>query len=215
MEKVAKYFSYYFSDVICSLHFDQGSFIETSYEEDNMVYVSKKLKEKAIPTLYLPKTTEDTTVIVSSTTKKQIQHYNEIENRTQIEDMKNVNKKLQKAIEITTKELAALTRKYQKSLNQNHIIKKELKQYTNLLFTDKKIKQIFSKIFSSSQIKILMGKKKASWSDHDMAMGYTIKYLSNYACYNYLVKNMNFPLPGWSTLGDWIRTKSGSGFKKN
>ncbi|XP_044262177.1 uncharacterized protein LOC123009737 isoform X1 [Tribolium madens] len=71
-------------------------------------------------------------------------------------------------------------------------------------------KVLLSKVFSESQIKILSGKKKIYWSDDDMAVGYTIRHLSNRRCYMYLTKKLNFPLPAVSSIKRWMTLKNGS-----
>lgn len=70
-----------------------------------------------------------------------------------------------------------------------------------------KQKALLAKVFSESQIKILSGKKKIYWSNDDMAMGYTIRHLSNKRCYTYLSKNLNIPLPALSSLKRWATIK--------
>lgn len=68
-------------------------------------------------------------------------------------------------------------------------------------------KNILAKVFSESQIKILSGKKKIYWSNDDMAVGYTIRHLSNKRCYAYLTKNLNIPLPALSSIKRWATIK--------
>lgn len=78
-------------------------------------------------------------------------------------------------------------------------------QRTSMSLADQK--NILSKVFSESQIKILSGKKKIYWSNDDMAMGYTIRHLSNKRCYMYLSKNLNIPLPALSSIKRWSTLK--------
>lgn len=68
-------------------------------------------------------------------------------------------------------------------------------------------KSLLSKVFSESQIKILSGKKKIYWSHDDMAIGYTIRHMSNKRCYIYLSKKLNIPLPGLSSIKRWQALK--------
>jgi hypothetical protein len=69
-------------------------------------------------------------------------------------------------------------------------------------------KMLLSKVFSESQIKILSGKKKIYWSNDDMAVGYTIRHLSNKRCYMYLTKKLNIPLPAVSSIKRWMTLKN-------
>lgn len=68
-------------------------------------------------------------------------------------------------------------------------------------------KSILTKVFSESQIKILSGKKKIYWSNDDMAIGYTIRHMSNKRCYTYLTKNLHIPLPALSSIKRWATLK--------
>lgn len=75
------------------------------------------------------------------------------------------------------------------------------------MMTVQQQKNLLAKVFSESQTKILSGKKKIYWSSDDMAIGYTIRNLSNKRCYAYLTKNLNIPLPALSSIKRWATIK--------
>lgn len=91
-------------------------------------------------------------------------------------------------------------KEYRKQFTKYHSIKNKSKSYDDQL-------KILLKVFSESQIKILTGKKKIYWSNDDMAMGYTIRHMSNKRCYIYLSKTLNFPLPALSSIKRWVTLK--------
>lgn len=72
-----------------------------------------------------------------------------------------------------------------------------------------KQRMLLSKVFSESQIKLLCGMKKICWTNDDMAVGYTIRHLSNRRCYVYLSKKLNIPLPAVSSIKRWMNLKHG------
>lgn len=89
---------------------------------------------------------------------------------------------------------------YRKTCTKYHSVKNQSKSFDDQL-------KILAKVFSESQIKILTGKKKIYWSNDDMAMGYTIRHMSNKRCYIYLSKTLNIPLPALSSIKRWVTLK--------
>lgn len=134
--------------------------------------------------------------------------YDMIRTRAQLDDLKEANERLQKQLAEMEKDLANQTSVYRETLRENTDVRYNLKKYAKHVFSKQRTKAILSKVFSQTQIKVLMGKKKTYWSDHDMAVAYTIRHLSNISCYNYLMKNMNIPLPGLSSIKRWINVKN-------
>ncbi|KAF5276098.1 hypothetical protein FQR65_LT16484 [Abscondita terminalis] len=107
---------------------------------------------------------------------------------------------LNRKIEKQQKMLKGLDKEIKKVINSNEFL-----QQPSMSLADQK--NILSKVFSESQIKILSGKKKIYWSSDDMAMGYTIRHLSNKRCYLYLSKKLNIPLPALSSIKRWSTLK--------
>lgn len=184
--------------------------------DGNLTYVTRKIKKGIVPTENLPENEGENIweIPAASTVKKRADEVykfnraNYIKTRAQLDEIKNSNFKLLKSIEDVTGELESWKEIYQDRIKENISIKKQLKQYTKHIYTKERTKQILSKVFSDMQIKVLMGQKKGFWSDDDMAVGYTIKHLSNITCYNYIIKNMNIPLPGLSSIKRWINVKN-------
>lgn len=222
------------SDFICSLHFSADSFIAGSQKEGKVIYFYKKLKEGAIPTKNLPQDTDkdckmsivehDIKNVSSAQTSSQLSvslmninpqqknktdsnKYDMVRTAVQLKHMQDSNERLQKQINALEKELATETDLYKKRLEENTEVRKQLKKYAQHVLSKQRSQFILSKVFSETQINILMGKKRSLWTDHDMAVAYTIRHLSNISCYNYLTKNMNIPLPGLSSIKRWINVK--------
>ncbi|KAG8231965.1 hypothetical protein J437_LFUL008885 [Ladona fulva] len=69
---------------------------------------------------------------------------------------------------------------------------------------DVRVRQVLRKYLTDGQISLLLSGKKQvkSWTPEEMGMAFAIRYLSK-RCYIYLRKQLNFPLPGISTLQRW------------
>lgn len=66
-----------------------------------------------------------------------------------------------------------------------------------------KIKEKLEHFLTSNQLDILLKKKiKARWTSDELSQAFTIRYFSR-GCYVYLRKQLNYPLPGISTLQHW------------
>lgn len=212
---IFSYIFFLFLDVICSRHFSEDAFNTATNNTD------KSLKEGAIPTENLPHSDVNNIASANSSSSFSVTkdhlpplptttpyRYEMIRTTTQLKHIKDANEKLQKQVHASEIELGILKDKYKQQLVENSEVRNELKKYAQHVFSKERTKVILSKVFSQTQIKVLMGKKKTYWSDHDMAVAYTIRHLSSISCYNYLVKNMNIPLPGLSSIKRWINVKS-------
>lgn len=223
-----------FSDVVCSLHFDEKCFSLESQQDDEVIFFTKKLKENAIPTLNLPnirdveekivivphnfpnvETTQNAALSPSQLQETNIQtdfikqnKYAIVRTKAQLNEMKEANVRLQKQITEMEKDLAKQSKIFSEKLKEQYEVRTQLKKYAQNAFSEQSTKAILSKVFSPTQIKVLLGRKKTYWSDHDMAVAYTIRHLSNISCYNYLMRNMNIPLPGLSSIKRWINVKN-------
>lgn len=140
--------------------------------------------------------------------------YNNITNFEQLEQLQKNNLQLKKDIEALLPDVENLRRKLKEKQEAYKKGGAELNKITsdcNFLYTCtmpiQEQKNILSKVFSESQIKILSGKKKIYWSNDDMAMGYTIRHMSNKRCYMYLSKNLKIPLPALSSIKRWATLK--------
>lgn len=134
--------------------------------------------------------------------------YNSVRNKSQLEKLKIENEKLRKQITEAEKDFIIQTNLYRERLKHYKEIQKSSNMKNKSMFTKQRTREILSKVFSETQLRVLMGrKKKTNWSDDDMAVGYTIKHLSNLTCYNYLLRNMNLPLPGISSIKRWIQVR--------
>ncbi|KAF2901081.1 hypothetical protein ILUMI_05137 [Ignelater luminosus] len=140
--------------------------------------------------------------------------YKHITNSQQLQNLKNDNIALRKQIvqlEETVKKMhTQVAEKNQAVKAKDEDLKRLMQQYDRLHRATMSLieqRNILSKVFSESQIKILTGKKKIYWSNDDMAMGYTIRHLSNKRCYMYLSKNLNIPLPALSSIKRWSTLK--------
>lgn len=131
------------------------------------------------------------------------------------ENLRKYVQQLQPAVEKLRIKAAEKERALEKSkqdlnklLAQCHVLQK-----SSLSIQEQK--NVLSKVFSESQIKILNGKKKIYWSNDDMAMGYTIRHMSNKRFYLHLTKNLNIPLPALSSIKRWATLKKNEAAKKD
>lgn len=147
--------------------------------------------------------------------------YKHIDSIEKLQHLKDENAKLQAEIKKLTPSIQKLRDKVQEkeqickglSLELNKL----LTQYNSLQASSLSLqeqKNLLAKVFSESQIKILSGKKKIYWSNDDMAMGYTIRHMSNKRLYMYLTKNLNIPLPALSSIKRWATLKKNETEKK-
>lgn len=190
---------------------------------------SKVLKYDAVPTLYLPVHAPLTLVSEADTKIDSIKNptLTCMESFTPIaegtspdikfqshEKLKQENVELQKRVDCLKSEIDALRNKLHKTRCKYRDADSDCnamqKKYCSLqvsAMTLQQQKSLLAKVFSESQIKILSGKKKIYWSNDDMAMGHTIRHLSNKRCYAYLTKNLNIPLPALSSIKRWATIK--------
>lgn len=140
--------------------------------------------------------------------------YKRVTNKTQLENIKNANVLLKRNCEEYQTVINQLKEKIKRKCEEVKLVNEEIKKISHHLdaarinnMTIAEQRNILSKVFSESQIKILSGKKKIYWSNDDMAMGYTIRQISNKRCYFYLSKKLNFPLPALSSIKRWSTLK--------
>ncbi|KAB0802448.1 hypothetical protein PPYR_04634 [Photinus pyralis] len=140
--------------------------------------------------------------------------YKHVTNKTQLEHIKNANLILKRNCEEYQMVINQLKEKINRRREEVKLVNEEIRKISrhldaarinNLSVAEQR--NILSKVFSESQIKILSGKKKIYWSNDDMAMGYTIRQISNKRCYFYLSKKLNFPLPALSSIKRWSTLK--------
>lgn len=140
--------------------------------------------------------------------------YRHITNKQELEKLKDQNVILRQSV----KQLEAHLKKLKSDVvyesavlsSKDKALAEATEQYESLRRASMSMadeKNILSKVFSESQIKILSGKKKIYWSNDDMAIGYTIRHLSNKRCYMYLSKKLNIPLPALSSIKRWSTLK--------
>lgn len=167
----------------------------------------KVLKCDAIPTLYLPIQTPFVYLNENFTSEEDTKIHT-------LEKFKQENVTLQNQVEQLKSEIDLLRNKLNETKCRYHNAKSDYNitqsTYCSLQVSNMSIQQqknLLAKVFSASQIKILSGKKKIYWSNDDMAVGYTIRHLSNKRCYMYLSKSMNIPLPALSSIKRWATIK--------
>ncbi|KAF5273438.1 hypothetical protein FQA39_LY07455 [Lamprigera yunnana] len=180
--------------------------------------ISNDIKNISLYEISNPPVPSNSVTIISSVDDSKYKH---IINRQQLEEIKKTNTILKQKCEDLR---MAIHEKNQQVIEEEgaiRCIKEEViklskinnaLQLSSLSLSDQKI--ILGKVFSESQIKILSGKKKIYWSNDDMAIGYTIRHLSNKRCYMYLSKNLNIPLPALSSIKRWSTLKKNE-FKKD
>lgn len=122
-----------------------------------------------------------------------------LENKRLLEDMETLEKR--------RKDLLLKIEENKKLDEEISVLKRQLNSFRRCRIPLAKQKQILSKVFSESQLKILTGKKKIYWSNDDMAIGYTIRYMSSKRCYTYLIKSLKIPLPALSSVKRWATLK--------
>lgn len=196
---------------ICSIHFANDCFTPSNC-------YSKILKYDAIPTLYLP-------LAILSSENAAVENFNDFklqsfvklqspEEHLRLNTLKQENATLEKQIDELKSEIDRMRNSFNETKNKLRDTETECNsirsKYNSLqvsAMSAQKQKSLLSKVFSESQIKILSGKKKIYWSNDDMAMGYTLRHLSNKRCYTYLTKHLNIPLPALSSIKRWATVK--------
>jgi len=74
---------------------------------------------------------------------------------------------------------------------------------TNSEEVDNKVLECLGGIFSQNQINIILKKnRKVKWTSNEISQAFTLRYLGVRG-YKFVRQNMNFPLPGLSTLRSW------------
>lgn len=196
-----------------------------------IVYTIPPVQEEAGSTAFETSDVQNFTtaeVVSSSDSKIQLQElestevesindkekYNRVTNVEQLQQLEKDNLRLNKEIETLQSTVEKLRRKLnekQEAYKRSGVELNKLVADCNFLHTCtmsvQEQKSILSKVFSESQIKILSGKKKIYWSNDDMAVGYTIRHMSNKRCYMYLSKNLKIPLPALSSIKRWATLK--------
>lgn len=175
---------------ICSEHFMPDDF-EEHFSDD----YKKLLKYNAVPSRNIPGT-------------------NTIPSYNVIKDHVDMSEILQNKLKQLKKEKSDLVKKM-KVYEQNSKIKKKncvtlrnkidkLRSNSSIFSSDR---SLLSKVFSNAQIKILMGKRKVTWSDNDLAMAFSLRQMSSRDCYLYLKRFLNLPLPALSCVQKWASAK--------
>ncbi|KAJ3641515.1 hypothetical protein Zmor_028020 [Zophobas morio] len=227
---------------ICSIHFNEDSYTTEVKMIEYMTCYTKVLKYDAVPTLYLPLTTQivikdsdpheelrEMIVFASepdsapepkkppvepAIPEHDLEKYKHVQTKEQLEALENCNRSIRQNISKLEDNLKSLK---ESLTNQMEYYKAKDVELSNLhqeylrskraYLSLQEQKALLSKVFSESQIKILSGRKKIYWSNDDMAVGYTIRHLSNKRCYVYLTKKLNIPLPAVSSIKRWMTLK--------
>ncbi|RZC14263.1 THAP and/or Tnp P element domain containing protein [Asbolus verrucosus] len=234
---------------ICSIHFDENSYTTEIKMIDYITCYTKVLKYDAVPTLYLPSTTQivikesETTppeelremIVFAVPTEENIEpvakeyielqvqpaapdvdmeRYKHVKTKEQLAAVESSNKSLREKVMVMEENLKNLKLILAKQMQTYKEKDLELsKTHHEYLKTKRSFlslhdqRMLLSRVFSESQIKILSGKKKIYWTDDDMAVGYTVRHLSNKRCYTYLTKKLNIPLPAVSSIKRWMTLK--------
>ncbi|XP_008199105.1 uncharacterized protein LOC103314533 isoform X1 [Tribolium castaneum] len=156
-------------------------------------------------------------IVQKASVEVDMEKYKHIATKEQLATLENCNKTIREKVARLENSLKHLRSVYntqvetykKKDLELSNLHHEYLKTKRSYLTLHEQ-KVLLSKVFSESQIKILSGKKKIYWSDDDMAVGYTIRHLSNKRCYMYLTKKLNIPLPAVSSIKRWMTLKEGS-----
>lgn len=130
--------------------------------------------------------------------------------RQELNEINNENKYLQKQVDYYETKLANINRDLEThaDLLRNHeeavrVVEGKHDKLKQSMLSIQDQKSLLAKVFSERQIKLIAGKQKSWWTNDDMAMGYTIRNLSNPRFYKYLSKNLGIPLPGLSSITRW------------
>lgn len=208
---------------ICSVHFANDSYTSEFKFLDHLGCYTKILKYDAVPTLYLPSSAQD--IPHKQLEPRQLndlrpvqggnpEKYDCVQNSSQLNSLRQQNEELQKEIEALNSTLSELEddvqikhHKYQELIDECHSIRSKHTSLKICMMSVQQQKNMLARVFSESQIKILSGKKKIYWSNDDMAMGYTLRHMSNKRCYTYLSKHLNIPLPALSSIKRWATVK--------
>lgn len=147
---------------------------------------------------------------------KHVKDVNDLERlKEENENLRKYIQQLQPAVEKQRVKAAEKESALQKSKQELNKLLSQCHTLQKSSLSIQEQKNILSKVFSESQIKILNGKKKIYWSNDDMAIGYTIRHMSNKRCYMYLTKNLNIPLPALSSIKRWATLKKNESTKKD
>lgn len=110
-------------------------------------------------------------------------------------EIKNLTENLEKEVATKNVEIEKLTKKVQVSEQAGQ------KQCNN------GIRTVLSKRFSEAQIRMLLNNtNKVHWTDEDYRKASTLRDI-NLRAYEYMRVNMNYPLPGLSSLRKWDHHK--------
>ncbi|KAG5897062.1 hypothetical protein JTB14_025878 [Gonioctena quinquepunctata] len=139
--------------------------------------------------------------------------YGQITSRAELDNLRAKNAKLENKRRTLQKTIFRISTELEDKEQKLALLNSKLKdsQVSEEVISSEKKKKIMSEVFSPTQIKVLCGQKKANWSRDDMAVAYIIRNISNERCYSYLLKNMNYPLPGLSSIRRWNRKRQNSG----
>lgn len=180
--------------------------LEVPIQNKNLVLTDDKKEYLELQVKALPQTDESIE-----------DKYKKIQSKEQLSTLENCNKTIRNKITTLENNLKRLKEVYIKQIETYKMKDLELSNLHHEYLRTKRSflslhdqRMLLSKVFSESQIKILSGKKKIYWSDDDMAVGYTIRHLSNKRCYLYLSKKLNIPLPAVSSIKRWMTLKSAS-----
>lgn len=171
--------------------------------KNKMAVYLRNLTENAVPTLNLPVGLADLSESIEI--KEGNSQFNGNKRNKCLKKIAEENEKLSALIKRKEDIIGKL--KVERDMQKNKLceIKKSLRNSTprNYLPVMKQ-KQLLLKVLTENQIKLLYGKSKAHWTNHEMAIAYTIRNLSSRKFYDYLTQKLNFPLPGLSSVRRWF-----------
>ncbi|XP_057662425.1 uncharacterized protein LOC130897532 isoform X2 [Diorhabda carinulata] len=205
---------------ICCKHFEESSYITKIEIFGDITYLIRALCYDAVPVINNPNTSKisvelqedhqgksDYNSNVNQKTEQLVTKvYGDIKTQADLHKLKIYNELLKKKNKLYEINLKV----NQKRLKRKEALLASLESQvskTNILYGD-----VLAKVFSQSQIKHLCGHKKTHWTEDDLAVGFTIRYLSSRTFYNYLTNTLKFPLPALSTIQRYIvvnKKKSG------
>lgn len=202
---------------ICRKHFEESSYITKIENFGDVTCLIRALCYDAVPVINHPNSSKVSEKLEGKSgpnlngDEQSIQLdsevYGHIKTQADLQKLKIYNERLKKKNKLCEMNLKA----NQKTLKQKEAMLASLESQVsqeNVLYED-----ALANVFSKRQIKHLCGQKKTHWTEDDLAVGLTIRYLSTRTFYNYLTNTLNFPLPALSTIGRYIfinKKKSGS-----
>nr|XP_022908341.1 uncharacterized protein LOC111419713 [Onthophagus taurus] len=129
-----------------------------------------------------------------------------IENRVsdlqiEVSQLREENYKLKRKL---TRKQKIILRQRRQNNNLSQVIRNfKLKQNKEAKkVVDQIIRNKLTDVFTSKQLDKILTKKQVRWTDEDISIAFTLRYLSK-PCYLYLRNSLNYPLPGETTIHSW------------